>query len=337
MKKRAFSGIQPSGVPTIGNYFGAVKNWTAMQDEYDGIFSVVNLHAITQRFEADALRERTRYLFSYLLAVGLDPNKSILFVQGHVPQHCELMWVLNCYTMFGELSRMHQFKDKSQKRPDNINAGLFGYPVLMAADILLYDAHVVPVGQDQKQHVEISRDIAERFNSLYGDVFVIPEPVIPPIGGKVLSLLDPARKMDKSDPLPGAYLSMTDDADTVLKKCKRAVTDSDASVRYDPEAKPGVSNLIGLYALCTGKTPQEVEREFDGQGYGVFKPAVAEAVNAVLGPIQARVRTYMDDPAQLDALMRDGAARAETVAAKTLERVWQAVGLLGRPAKEGGL
>ncbi|MCL2030284.1 MAG: tryptophan--tRNA ligase [Oscillospiraceae bacterium] len=335
MKKRAFSGIQPSGVPTVGNYFGALKNWVSMQNDYDCVFSVVNLHAITQRFDADVLRERTRYLYALLLAIGLDPRRSLLFVQSQVPQHCELTWVLNCYTMQGELSRMTQFKEKSLKRPENVNVGLFDYPVLQAADILLYDSDVVPVGQDQKQHVEISRDIAERFNGLYGDVFVVPEPVIPPIGGKVLSLLDPARKMDKSDPLPGAYLSMADDADTVMKKCKRAVTDSEASVRYDPAAKPGVSNLLSLYAMCTGQTPQEAERDFEGQGYGVLKPAVAEAVNAVLGPVQARIRAYTDDPAQLDALMEDGAARAEAMAAKTLARVWQAVGLTGRPAKGG--
>lgn len=328
MKKRVFSGIQPSGIPTIGNYFGAMKNWSVMQEDFDCIFSVVNLHAITQRFDAETLRDRTRYLYSLLLAVGIDPQKSVLFVQSHVPQHCELTWILNCYTMFGELSRMTQFKDKSQKQADNINTGLFDYPVLMAADILLYDTDVVPIGQDQKQHVEITRDIAERFNSIYGDVFVIPQPVIPEIGGKVLSLLDPARKMSKSDPLPGAYLSMADDADAVMKKCKRAVTDSDACVRYDPAAKPGVSNLIGLYALCTGKTPSEVEREFEGQGYGVFKPAVGEAVNAVLAPIQKRIGTYMDDPAELDKLMREGAARAAAIAEKTLRKVRRSVGLL---------
>lgn len=328
MKNRAFSGIQPSGIPTIGNYFGAMKNWSVMQEDFDCIFSVVNLHAITQRFEPECLRERTRYLFSLLLAVGLDPKKSILFVQSHVPQHSELTWILNCYTMFGELSRMTQFKDKSQKQSENINVGLFDYPVLMASDILLYDTHVVPIGQDQKQHVEITRDIAERFNSIYGDVFVIPQPVIPAIGGKVLSLLDPARKMSKSDPLPGAYLSMSDDADTVMKKCKRAVTDSEASVRYDPEAKPGVSNLIGLYALCTGKSPAEVERVFEGQGYGVFKPAVGEAVNAVLAPIQARTQMYLGDPAELDKIMREGAERASAIAETVLQKVRRSVGLL---------
>ncbi|MDR1736587.1 MAG: tryptophan--tRNA ligase [Oscillospiraceae bacterium] len=327
MTKRVFSGIQPSGIPTLGNYFGALRSWKAMQDEYDCVYSVVDLHALTQRFDPDVLRSRTRYLYALLLAAGIDAKKSAVFVQSHVPQHCELTWILNCYTMFGELSRMTQFKDKSQKQPENINAGLFDYPVLMAADILLYDSDAVPVGQDQKQHVEIARDIAERFNSVYGGIFIIPQPMIPKIGGKVLSLLDPSRKMDKSDPLPGAYLSLADSPDEIMKKCKRAVTDSGAEVRFDPVGKPGVSNLIGIYALCTGKTTQDVEKEFEGKGYGVFKPAVGEAVNAVLDPIRRDVDVYLSDGSQLDALMREGALRAKAVAEKTLTRVRRAVGL----------
>ena len=326
-KKRAFSGIQPSGIPTLGNYFGAMRNWTLMQEEYDCIMCVVNLHALTQRFAPEVLTERTRYLYALLHAVGLDPDKSTLFVQSHVPQHSQLTWILNCYTAFGEMSRMTQFKDKSKKQADNINVGLFDYPVLMASDILLYGSHVVPVGADQKQHVEISRDIAERFNGLYGDILVLPEPVIPKMGGRVMSLQDPARKMDKSDPNPAAFISLQDTPDVVLKKCKKAVTDSDSTVRFDPENKPGVSNLMSLYALCTNQTLEQVEAEFDGKGYGAFKPALAEVCNAVLAPIQERCKLILDDKAQMDAMMAQGAEKAMAIAEKTLQEVHRAVGI----------
>jgi tryptophanyl-tRNA synthetase len=328
MKKRAFSGIQPSGIPTLGNYFGALRNWVLMQDDYDCVMSVVNLHAITQRFDPEVLKQRTEYVFSLLLALGLDPEKTVLFVQSHVPQHSELSWILNCYTMFGEMSRMTQFKEKSVKRPENVNVGLFDYPVLMAADILLYDSDVVPVGLDQKQHVEIARDIADRFNGIYGDIFVTPEPVIPTIGGKIMSLLEPTRKMDKSDPNPGAFISLADDRDTIIKKFKRAVTDSDAQVVYDPETKPGVSNLMGIYSLCTNKDIAAVQAEFESQGYGAFKTAVGESVADTLGPIQKQVLVYQNDPAQLSRMMKIGADRAKEIAGNTMNRVWEAVGIL---------
>ncbi len=328
MKKRIFSGVQPSGTPTLGNYLGAFQNWVNMQDDNECLYSVVDMHSITTSRAPEILRRQTRELYALLLSIGLDPKKNILFVQSQVPAHAELTWILNCYTMFGELSRMTQFKDKSARHPENINAGLFDYPVLMAADILLYGAHLVPVGGDQKQHVELTRDVATRFNGLYGDVFVLPEPYIGKIGARIMSLTEPTRKMDKSDPNPQSHILLTDEPDVILKKFKRAVTDSDAQVRFDPAAKPGVSNLMTIYALCTGKTVEDVEKEFDGQGYGAFKPAVGEAVVERLRPVREQVGTLLQDPAQLEALMKEGAERARAVAQPTLMAAKRAVGYL---------
>ncbi len=329
-KKRVFSGIQPSGIPTIGNYFGAISRFSEMQDENDCLFCVVDLHTLTQRFEPDVLRNRTRYLFALFLAAGIEMEKSTLFIQSQVPQHAELAWILSCYTMFGELSRMTQFKEKSQKNPENINTGLFNYPVLMAADIALYDTAYVPVGEDQKQHVEIARDICERFNSVYGSVLTVPQPVMPKVGGRIMSLVDPTRKMDKSDPNPQAFISLVDDKDTIIKKFKKAVTDSDSSVHYDTVNKAGVSNLMEIYSLATGKTIEETENIFAGQGYGVFKPAVGEAVDAAIEPVRRRVSELMENPALLDILMKRGNEKAAAMASFTLNKVKKAVGLVGQ-------
>ena len=327
-EKRIFSGIKPTGLPTLGNYLGAMQNWVAMQSQYHCLYCVVDLHAITVRLEPERLRSQALELFATLLSVGLDPDKGAVYLQSHVHEHAELAWLLNCYTMFGELSRMTQFKDKSQKAPDNINAGLFTYPSLMAADILLFDTHLVPVGDDQKQHVELTRDIAARFNSLYGDVFVMPEPYIPKVGARIMSLTDPLHKMDKTSENPNSYIIFSDSDDVILKKCKRAVTDSEAEVRFDPANKPGVSNLLTIYSLCTGKTIAESEQAFAGQGYGVFKPAVGEAVIAKIAPVRKRIRQYLDDPAELSRLMAVGAQKARAEAAPVLRRVRDAIGFL---------
>ena len=330
MKKRILSGVQSSGTPTLGNYLGAFKNWVALQNDqdYESLYCVVDLHAITVRRDPEELRRQTYEMYALLMAIGLDPKKNTLFVQSHVPAHAELAWLLNCYTMYGELSRMTQFKDKSIRHSDNINAGLFTYPVLMAADILLYQANLVPVGGDQKQHVELTRDIALRFNGIYPDVFTLPEPYIPPVGGRIMSLQEPTRKMDKSDPNPGARILLTESDDAILKKCKRAVTDSDAQVRYDPENKPGVSNLMVIYASATGKQLPEVEKEFDGQGYGAFKPAVGEAVCALLRPVRQEFERLMASPDHLESVMRDGRDRAAALAAKTMDEVRRAIGFV---------
>ncbi len=327
-KKRVFSGIQPTNVPTIGNYLGAMRNWVTMQDESECLYCVVDLHGITIRHDPEEFRRKTRTLYAILLSCGLTPEKSVVYLQSHVSGHSELAWLLGCYTMFGELSRMTQFKDKSAKHPDNINSGLFTYPVLMAADILLFDTNEVPVGQDQKQHVELARNIAERFNHIYGDVLVVPEPVIPAVGAKINSLIEPSRKMDKSDPNPGAFISLTDDRDTVLKKFKKAVTDSDPSIRFDPENKPGVSNLMTIYSLATGKSLAQTEAEFEGRGYGVFKPAVGEAVDAMLAPIRDKTNMYLGDIAQLESMMRLGAERASAMSEPVLRRIRGAIGFV---------
>lgn len=274
-KKRIFSGVQPSGILTLGNYIGAIRNWVGLQENYDCMYCMMDLHAITVRQVPADLRRRTMEGLALYIACGIDPNKSILFVQSHVPAHAELAWILGCYTGFGELSRMTQFKDKSQKHADNINAGLFTYPVLMAADILLYQTDLVPVGADQKQHVEITRDIAGRFNSIYGDVFTIPEAYIPKTGMKVNSLTDPTKKMSKSDPNPASYVAIIESRDDTIRKIKRAVTDSDSVVKYAP-GKDGINNLMSIYSVFTGKSFDEIEREFDGKGYGDFKAAVGE-------------------------------------------------------------
>ena len=322
-----FSGIQPSGILTIGNYLGAMKNWVKLQDDYDCIYCVVDMHAITVRQDPAALRRRTYETLALYIAAGISPEKNILFVQSHVPAHAELAWTLNCSTMFGELSRMTQFKDKSAKHADNINAGLFTYPTLMAADILLYQTDCVPVGADQKQHVELARDIATRFNGIYGDTFKVPEPFIPKTGMRIMSLSDPTRKMSKSDENANSYVDMLDNRDSIIKKFKRAVTDSDTVVRYG-EGKDGINNLMSIYSCFTGKTFEEIEREFDGKGYGDFKLAVGECTADALAPVQARFNELMADKAGLEAIMKDGAERAGRLARRTLSKVYRKVGFV---------
>ena len=326
-KKRALSCIQPSGIPTLGNYLGAMRNWVGMQDEFDCAFAVADLHAITVRQEPPKFRRKSNEIYAIRLAIGLDPEKNLLFVQSQVPAHAELAWLLSCHTQFGELSRMTQFKDKAQKHADNINLGLFAYPSLMAADILLYQPDYVPVGADQKQHCELTRDIALRFNNLYGNTFTVPEPYIMKSGARVRSLQEPTKKMSKSDENVNAYISLKDDPDTILRKFKRAVTDSEASVHY-AEGKDGVNNLMEIYAATTGKTLDEITAEFEGRGYGDFKTAVAEAVIEELRPIQQRFDEYMKDKAQLEALMKQGAERASAVAGRTLFKAKKKMGFV---------
>ena len=329
-KKVIFSGIQPSGALHLGNYLGALRNWVALQDEYNCVYCVVDEHAITVRQDPAALRRQTIELYAQLVACGIDPEKSILFIQSHVPAHAELAWVLNCYTMFGELSRMTQFKDKSAKHADNVNAGLFTYPSLMAADIVLYQADLVPVGEDQKQHVELTRNIVQRFNGIYGDVFTMPEAYIPKVGARVMSLNQPDSKMSKSIPEGCVYLM--DSPDEIMRKFKRAITDSDTEncVRYDRAAKPGVATLIDIYAAVTGKSYQEIEVEFEGKGYGVFKPAVGEAVVELLRPLREETQRLLSDKAYLEELYRAGAQKAAAVAQRTLRKVHKKVGFLPR-------
>ena len=329
-RKRILSGIQPSGDLTLGSYLGAIRNWAALADEYDCYYMLADLHTLTVRQVPAELRRHTLTQVAAYIACGLDPEKNVLFVQSHVPAHAQLGWVLDCYTMFGELSRMTQFKDKSAKNADNINAGLFTYPALMAADILLYQADLVPVGGDQKQHVEICRDIANRFNGLYGETFRIPEPYIPQVGAKVMSLTSPENKMSKSDKDPNGCVYMLEKPEDILRKFKKAMTDSAACVRFDPANKPGVSNLIQIYAAATGKSYDEIEREFDGQGYGAFKTAVGEAVVELLRPIQEEARRIMADKAYLEGVYRAGAEKASRVAEKTLRKVYKKVGFLAR-------
>ncbi|NLG38154.1 MAG: tryptophan--tRNA ligase, partial [Clostridiales bacterium] len=302
-----FSGIQPSGVFTIGNYIGAIGNWVKLQDEYECYYCVVDLHAITVRQDPAELRRRSLESLALLIACGLDPEKNVMFLQSHVPAHSELMWLLSCYTYMGELGRMTQFKDKSQKHADNINAGLFTYPVLMAADILLYKADLVPVGADQKQHLEITRDIAIRFNNAYGETFRVPEPYISPVTARIMSLQEPGAKMSKSDD-EGSYISLLDDEKTIERKFRRAVTDSDGEIRYAPEEKPGVSNLLAILSAMTGRAIADLERELSGQGYGRLKQAAAEATAARLLPIQENFRRLMADRPYLKQVMADGAA-----------------------------
>ncbi|MBR3289520.1 MAG: tryptophan--tRNA ligase [Clostridia bacterium] len=325
--KRALSFIQPTGVPTLGNYLGALRNWVKVQEEMECAFAVADLHAITVRQEPAALRKQIYETFALLLALGLDPEKNMIFVQSQVPAHSELMWLLSSCTAFGELSRMTQFKDKSQKHADNINLGLFAYPTLMAADILLYQTDYVPVGADQKQHVELTRTIGERFNALYGDVFKIPETYIMKACARVRSLQDPTRKMSKSEENQNSFISMQDDEATIIRKFKRAVTDSEACVRY-AEEKPGVSNLMEIYSACTGRDLATIEAEFAGRGYGDFKQAVGEAVAAELKPIQQRLATYLSDKAQLEAMMKQGSERAQAVAFRTLAKARKKMGFV---------
>ena len=326
-KKVVFSGVQPSGNLTIGNYLGAIKNFSAFSEEYHCFYCVVDLHAITVRQVPAELRRRTYETLALYIAAGLDPQKNTLFVQSHVPAHAELSWMLSCFTMFGELSRMTQFKDKSQKHADNINAGLFTYPVLMASDILLYQTDLVPVGIDQKQHLELARDIAGRFNGLYSDTFTVPEGYIAKTGMKIMSLAEPTAKMSKSDPNPNAVVYILDGKDDILRKFKRAVTDSGSEVRY-AEGKDGINNLMTIYRTFTGKEFDEIEREFEGRGYGDFKMAVGEACADALAPVQAEYNRLIADKAYLEAVMREGAQQAAYCARKTLSKVQRKLGFV---------
>ena len=331
-KKTIFSGIQPSGDLTLGSYLGAIKNWVALSDEYNCFYCIVDEHAITVRQVPADLRRRTLAQLAQYVACGLDPEKNVLFIQSHVAAHAQLGWVLDCYTMFGELSRMTQFKDKSAKNADNINAGLFTYPALMAADILLYQADLVPVGSDQKQHVEICREIAMRFNNIYGDVFTIPEPFIPSTGARIMSLTSPENKMSKSDKDPGGCIYIMQPPDEIMRSFKRAVTDCDTErcVRFDPAEKPGVSNLMQIYSCATGRTMDEIEAEFEGKGYGVFKPAVGEAVIEMLRPVREEAERIMKDKAYLESIYRAGAEKAEAVAMRTMRKVYKKIGFVAR-------
>ncbi len=325
--KVTFSGIQPSGNLTIGNYLGALKNFSDYSDEYKCFYCIVDQHAITVRQNPAELRRRTYDMMALYIACGLDPEKNVLYVQSHVPAHTEMAWMLNCFTMFGELSRMTQFKDKSQKHADNINAGLFTYPVLMASDILLYQTDIVPVGIDQKQHVELTRDIAWRFNQIYPDTFTMPEPVMKTTGMKIMSLADPTKKMSKSDENENATVRILDPRDVIMRKFKRAVTDSDTCVRM-AEGKDGINNLISIYCCCTGKTVDEVEREFEGKGYGDFKLAVGEACADMLAPVQAEFARLVKDKAYLEAMMKKGADEAAYYARKTPSKVKRKIGFV---------
>ncbi len=326
-KKRSLSLIQPTSIPTLGNYIGAMKGWPQFQDEFETVFGVADLHSITVRQEPAHLRKLSSDMFAMLLALGLDPKKSIVFIQSHVPAHSQLGWLLNCYTQFGELSRMTQFKDKSKQHPDNINAGLFTYPCLMAADILLYQADVVPVGADQKQHLEIARDIAERFNGIYGNVFTVPEPYIPKSGARVMSLQDPTKKMSKSDPNPKGTVYLTDAPEVIMKKFKSAVTDSEMSVRY-AEGKDGINNLMTIYSVVTGLSYEEIERDFAGKGYGDFKAAVGEAVVEELRPVRERFEKLSADKAYLQECWTKGADMAQRVSSRTLTKAMKKIGFL---------
>ncbi len=326
-KKKVLSCIQPSGMLTLGNYIGALKNWKNMQEEFDCTYAVADLHTITVRQEPAKFRQQIYSTAALLLALGIDNEKSTLFVQSHVPEHSQLAWILSCYTQFGELSRMTQFKEKSLKHADNVNAGLFSYPVLMAADILLYKPDLVPVGADQKQHLEIARDIATRFNHTYGDVFTVPDAYIPKVGARIMSLQDPTKKMSKSDENVNSWVAILDSKDDIIRKFKRAVTDSEACVCMG-ENKLGINNLIGIYSSVTGKSTAEIEKEFEGKGYGEFKLAVGEAVAEELRPIRERYETFISDKKQLEDIYREGAQKAEYTARKTLSKVMKKVGFV---------
>lgn len=340
-KPIVFSGVQPSGELSLGNYLGALRQWTKMQDDYDCLFCIVDLHAITVRQDPEALRKATLDTLAIYLACGIDPNKSTIFIQSHVPEHSQLAWILNCYTYFGEMGRMTQFKDKSARHEDNVNVGLFTYPVLMAADILLYQASQVPVGDDQKQHLEITRDIANRFNALYGKkdaegnltdgIFAVPEVFIAKTGARIMSLLEPTKKMSKSDDNRNNVIGLLEDPKSVAKKIKRAMTDGDEPpvVRYDVQNKPGVSNLLDILASVTGKTIAELEAEFEGKMYGHLKTAVADEVSAMLTQLQERYHHFRNDEALLEKIYREGAEKARAKAQATLQQVYQAVGFVG--------
>lgn len=324
-KKVLFSGMQATGTLTLGNYLGALKNWVTLSDEYECFYSVVDLHSITVRQEPAELRKRARSLLTLYIAAGLEPEKNCIYYQSHVSGHAELSWILNCFTYMGELNRMTQFKDKAAKHTDNINAGLYTYPVLMAADILLYQADVVPVGKDQMQHLEICRDIAQRFNAVYGDVFTIPEGYLGKVGAKIMSLQDPGKKMSKSDENINGSIYLMDDTDTIIRKFKKAVTDSQGCVQYREE-QPGIHNLVDIYCACTNQTPEEVVREFDGKGYGEFKLAVGETVAGVLKPVQDKFEQLSKDRAYIDKVIWDNGEKAGYYATKTLRKVQKKVG-----------
>ena len=328
-KKRVLSMLQPTGTFTLGNYFGALKNFVPLQDEYECVYAMADLHAITVRQNPADLRQNVMKSYALTMACGIDQEKSILFLQSHVAEHSQLAWILNCYTQFGELSRMTQFKDKSAKHADNINAGLFTYPCLMAADILLYQADYVPIGADQKQHLELTRNIAERFNGIYSPTFTVPEALIPKHGARIMSLQDPSKKMSKSDENVNGFISLLDSTDTVVKKFKRAVTDSESCVRF-AEGKDGINNLMGIYSCATGKSMEEIEREFDGKGYGEFKTAVGEVVADTLAPIQAEYQRLIADKAYLEECFRVNGEKAERIARKTLSKVMKKIGYLPR-------
>lgn len=331
-KKVLLSGMQSTGVITLGNYLGALKNWVKLGDEEDmkTFFAVMDLHSITVRQDPAELRKSGRTLYALYIAAGLNPEKNCLFFQSHVPAHAQLAWILNCYTYMGEMNRMTQFKDKAAKHADNINTGLFTYPVLMAADILLYQADMVPVGKDQLQHLEVARDIAGRFNGIYGEVFTIPEAYMGKSGAKIMSLQDPTKKMSKSDENPNGSILLLDDKDTIMRKFRKAVTDSDGYIAYSPD-KPGISNLIDIYCAVTGKTREETVKEFDGQGYGAFKEAVGEAVLCELKPVQDRFNDLIKDKGYLESMMKENAEQAEYYANKTLRKVMKKVGFIERP------
>ena len=328
-KKVSYSAMQSTGTLTLGNYLGALDNWLKMQEEYECFYAIADLHSLTIRQNPAELRKRARDLYALYVAAGLDPEKNCIYFQSHVSAHAELAWILDCFTYMGELNRMTQFKDKAAKHADNINAGLYTYPVLMAADILLYQADVVPVGVDQKQHLEITRDIAERFNNIYGDVFTIPEAYIGKKGAKIMSLQEPGKKMSKSDTNANATILLLDDTDTIIRKFKRAVTDSESEVRY-AEEKPGISNLMDIYSAVTGKTYEEIEKEFAGKGYGDFKLAVGETVADHLKPLQERYEQLMKDKAYIESMIKQNDEKAAYYANKTLRKVQKKVGLTER-------
>lgn len=329
-KPNTLSGSAPSGNLTLGNYIGAIRNWGELQSEYNTYYMVVDLHSITTKQDPQVLRERSLAFYAQYIACGLDPEKNTLFMQSHVAEHAELAWVLNCFTPYGDLTRMTQFKDKSVKHPKNINAGLFSYPVLMAADILLYDAHVVPVGEDQKQHLELTRDVAQRFNNELGDTFVVPEPMIPKVGARVMALQEPTRKMDKSDPNANNTVFLLDEPKAIEKKFKSATTDSGTEVKFDDE-KPGISNLLSIYSALSGKTIPDIEAHFAGKMYGHVKVELAALAVEKLRPIRERHQQLMQDKGELQRLMKVGAERARAHAAQTLARTYAAVGFLPKP------
>lgn len=325
MKKRIFSGAQPTGNLHIGNYLGALKNWVALQNEYESFFCIVNLHALTLPQNPEVLQRKTLDLAAIYLASGINPETSTVFIQSDVSEHAELAWILSCIARMGELERMTQFKEKGKDNRERSGVGLFAYPILMASDILLYKTNLVPVGQDQKQHLELSRDLAERFNRDFGETFVVPEPFIPPVGAKIQSLQDPAKKMSKSDENANGAIFLLDDADTILKKFKKAVTDSGSEIKFD-ESRPAINNLLTIYQLMTDKSPAECEANFEGKGYGHFKTELAEAVIEFLKPFQERVKNYSDE--DLKTILKTGADKARLIARQTLNEVYAKTGIV---------